>query len=110
GRVTVKFAKHRRHGPGKHARVPSEISPAQKRLRQIGIWFFTKADDTMNYFVIGALAQTHRLAVLDVPESGTRPCRFNADSDKLACLLSRVRSEGKCFLKRRPIRDDVVGG
>src|SRR6266576_5263951 len=29
-RVTVEFAKHRRHGPDEHSRVPSKISSAQK--------------------------------------------------------------------------------
>ncbi len=63
----------------------------------------------MNCFVVGTLAQTHRLAVLDVPESGTRPCRFDADSHKLACLMGRVCSKGQCFLKGRPICNDVIG-
>ena len=63
----------------------------------------------MNCFVVGMFAQTHRLAVLDVTESGTRPCRFDADSHKLARLVSRICSEGECFLKRRSICNDVIG-
>src|SRR4029077_2599484 len=63
----------------------------------------------MNCVVVGALAQTHRLSVLDVTESGTRPRRFDADSDKLACFVGRVCSKGQCFLKGRPICNDVIG-
>src|SRR5438094_8035393 len=63
----------------------------------------------MDRFVVGAIAQTDRLAVLDVTESGTRPCRFDAESPKLACLVGRVCSKGECFLKGRPICNDVIG-
>src|SRR5262249_12548042 len=89
--------------------VPSEITPAQKRLRQIRIWFFAEALDMMNCFVIRALAQTHRLTVLDVTKSGTRPCWFDTDSNKLACLLGCVRSKGQRFPKRFLICNDVIG-
>src|SRR5215470_13881276 len=63
----------------------------------------------MNCFFVVALAQTHRLAVLDVTEAGTRPCRFDADSYKLACFVRRVRGKGQCLLKCRPICNDVIG-
>ena len=35
--------------------------------------------------------------------------RLDADSYKLARLVSRVRGKGHCFLKRRPICNDVIG-
>src|SRR5206468_12125629 len=62
----------------------------------------------MDRFVVGAIAQTDRLAVLDVTESGTRPCRFDADRDKLARFFGGVRTQRQCFLKRRPICNDVI--
>ena len=56
----------------------------------------------MNRFVVRALSQIDWLSVFDVTESRTGPGRFNADGDKLACLLGRVSSERQCFLKCRP--------
>ena len=44
----------------------------------------------MNRIVVCAFAQVDRLPLLDVTESGTRPCRFDADRYKLACFLGRV--------------------
>src|SRR5262245_34235078 len=63
----------------------------------------------MNCFVVGTLAQTYRLAVLDVTEPGTRPCWFDTDGHKLACLVGRVCCKGECFLKGRSICNDVIG-
>src|SRR4051794_4149061 len=108
--MTVKFAKHRGHRPYEHPGVPTKIPPADKRVRQIRIWFFTKTHDAMNCVVVGTFAQTYRLAVLYITESGTRPCRFDADGDKLACLVSRISGKRKCFLKRCAICNDVIGG
>ena len=64
----------------------------------------------MNCIVIGAIAQTDRLTLLDVTEPRTRPGWFDADRDKLACLLGCVGSESQRSLKSCSVCNSVIGG
>src|SRR5947208_11952996 len=63
----------------------------------------------MNRIAVRPLVQTNRLAVLNVTEAGTRPCWFDTDGDKLACLLGRIGSQSECFLKGCSVCDDMIG-
>ena len=63
----------------------------------------------MDRIVVWALWQISGFTLFDITESGTRPTWFNADCDKLVCLLGHVRSQSQCFLKDRPICNDVIG-
>ena len=63
----------------------------------------------MNRIVVGTLAQTYRLALLDVPETRAGPGWLDADGDKLACLLRCVGSQGEGFLKGCPVCNQVIG-
>ena len=63
----------------------------------------------MNRVFIAAIPQMHRLALLDIAETGTSPSRFDADGHELACFLRRRRGQGQSFLKGCPIRNDMIG-
>src|SRR5207248_7072073 len=89
--------------------IPSKISLSQKRFSQIEVRFFAKAHDPMNRIAVRPLTQTNRFAVLNVTEPGTRPCWFDTDGDKLACLLGHIGSQSECFLKRCSVCDDMIG-
>src|SRR5437879_4687166 len=64
----------------------------------------------MDRIDVGTLAQTDRLALFDVAESGTCPAWFDADGYKPACLLGCVGSQGQRFLKSLSIYNHVIGG
>ena len=63
----------------------------------------------MNRIAVRPLTQTNRFTVLNVTEPGTRPCWFDTDGDKLACLLGHIGSQSECFLKRCSVCDDMIG-
>src|SRR5258708_7934118 len=74
------------------------------------IRFFAKAQHAMDRIDVGALAQTDRLALLDVAESGTCPAWFDADGYKPTCLLGYVGGQGQRFLKSRSVYNHMIGG
>src|SRR6266513_2005314 len=59
--------------------------------------------------IAGVLAQEDWLALLYVTVSGTSPCWFDPDGDKLARLLSCVGSQSQCFLESFLVGNDVIG-
>src|SRR4029453_17569759 len=63
----------------------------------------------MNGIVIGVLAQTDRLALLDVPVPRAPPSRLDPDGNKLACFLGCVGSQSQRFLKSFLVGNDVIG-
>src|SRR4051794_24218757 len=63
----------------------------------------------MNRLRLRPLSQTDWFTLLDVTKSRTRPSRFNANGDKLACLLGRISSERQCLLKRLAVCNYMIG-
>src|SRR6266496_3732474 len=64
----------------------------------------------MNCIVVDAIAQTDRLTLLDVTESGTRPRWFDTDSYEFACLLGSIGSQSERFLKSCSGCNQVISG
>src|SRR6266404_5958225 len=76
--VAIEFAQDSWHRPDKHSGVPAKISFSQKGLGQIDIRLFAKADDAVNSD-FSAAAQSHRLTLLDVTETGASPGWFDSN-------------------------------
>src|SRR5437763_14795892 len=63
----------------------------------------------MDGVIVGVLAQKDWFALLNVNVAGTGPCWFDAEGDKLACLLSCLGSQSQRFLESFLVGNDVIG-
>ena len=102
-RVAIEFAQDRRDRPDEHARVPSEISFAQKRFCQIRIRFFPKADHAMNCGLVVHAAKLHGFALLDVTIPWAGPGRLDADRNQRASFFRRRRRGCSKFFGMPPL-------
>ena len=106
--MAIELCQNGRHRPNEHARVPTEISFAQKRFGKIDIRLFAKTNHVVNGdFAVAP--QFHRRTLFDVTKTRTRPRRFNSDGDQRAGFFRRCRRRFHRFLKGDAIGDDMIG-
>ena len=106
--MPVELTQHRRHGPDEHPCIPAEISFADKRFGEIGVWFFPEADHAMDRCPGLHRTKFHRFAVLDVAVTGARPGRLDSDRDQRPGFFRRRRRRRQRFLECRRIVNNVI--